>query len=192
MKIGIFVGCFNPVHIDHKTCAKQLLSEGIVDKVIFVPAGDKYEKTGLLAAEFRLKMLEIALFDEPNFEISDVEIKRGKMYSFETLNFFKKKFEGDDIYLVIGSDNLKSFNLWKNFEYMLENFKIVVLSRDGVSLSDFPEYANCKNLIFVTCNRQVSSTNIRRLIAGGRDEEARQFLEPEVFDFIEKNNLFKK
>ena len=89
MKIGIFGGAFNPPHKMHKEIAINLLEKGYVDKIIYVPTGNNYNKPGLLDGKHRIEMLEI-MFKDINLkvEVSDFEVK-GSLYTINTLNHLK-------------------------------------------------------------------------------------------------------
>lgn len=191
MKIGIFIGCFNPVHIAHISCAEELINQKRLDKVIFVPVGDLYQKQGLVNSRFRLSMLSAAINGNPNFEISDIEIKNGKLFTFQTLDYFAHRLRDDSIELILGTDNLKDIKNWKNSDFILQNFRILVLTRDNLDAADFPEYQGRENIVFIRSNKPVSSTKIRGLIAAKNYDEASKFLQPEVLKIIKENSLFE-
>ena len=91
MKIGIFGGSFNPIHNMHLKIANYLIENKYLDKIIFVPTGDKYSyKTHMLEADKRLIMINLAIKDNPNILSSDYEIKNQMVYTYETLNYFKE------------------------------------------------------------------------------------------------------
>lgn len=192
MRIGIFIGCFNPVHRAHICCAEKLLAEDYVQKIIFVPAGDRYKKDGLSKAEHRLAMLRLAIKNSANMEISEIEIQRGKMYSYQTLDYFKAKFPKDEICLIIGADNLKQFYWWKNNKYILSNYGLIVLGRGGLSGADFPEYRQYKNIEFVNTDILISSTKIRQEIVQKNYKEVANMLDSDVLEYIIKERPFKE
>lgn len=192
MKIGIFIGCFNPVHMAHVACAKELLEKGMIEKIIFVPVGDAYEKEGLVSAEHRLAMLEIVTKNEPKFEISDVEIRHGKLYTYQTLDYYKEMYPRDEIYLIIGTDNLSQIYWWKKQNYILKSYNIIVLTRDNMKKEDFPKYSNFENIVFVNSNKPVSSTEIRKFIKNKNYKQAGKLLDDEVLEYIRSNNLFEE
>lgn len=192
MKIGIFIGCFNPVHSAHIRCAEELFENKFVDKIIFVPVGDEYEKQGLVSANFRLKMLGLAINENPNFEVSDIEVERGKLYTYQTLDYFKNLNSDDEIILIIGTDNLKEFHSWQRADYILNTYKIIVLTRDNLSKNDFLNYAKYSNIIFYTSNKPVSSTKIREMIKAKNYELASQNLDKSVLEYIMINKLYEE
>lgn len=190
MKIGIFIGCFNPIHLAHVSCAKELIANGYLDKIFFVPVGDEYEKEGLASAEDRISMLKLATSSEKNFEISTIEVENGKLYTYQTLDYFAEQFPKDKIFLIIGTDNLKEFYWWKKQNYILKNFEILVLTRNHQGAADFPKYASQENITFVNSNKAVSSTEIRKLIKNKNFKKASKFLDGRVLTYIQENNLF--
>ena len=115
MKKCIFGGTFDPPHIGHLLIAQTICEAEEFDKIIFVPASKNPHKTKDVTSsvERRLEMLESAVAENPHFEISDVEIKRGGIsYSIDTIRYIKEtqKLKKDDLYFLIGSDILKNFH----------------------------------------------------------------------------------
>ena len=126
MRIGIFGGCFNPPHKMHVSLALELIGK-YVDQVIFVPAGDRYQKRGLLANEKRLEMLSLALKKYPNLSVSSYELNTELTYTYQTLDHFQKEYPNDEIYFILGADNLDEFTTWRNYEYILKSLKEVIM-----------------------------------------------------------------
>ena len=121
MRIGIFGGCFNPPHKMHKDIAINLIKNNYVDKVIYVPTGNKYKKSDLVDAKIRYNMVKIMIEGYDNLEVSDYEIKNNLTYTYQTLNYFKNKYKDDEIYFICGTDNLKEITTWRNYKYILSN-----------------------------------------------------------------------
>ena len=108
MKIGIFGGSFNPPHQMHINIARDALN--MVDKVIFVPVGNAYQKDELIALEDRVQMLKLCL--EERMEVSTIEDQNSQVYTYQTLRYFKEKYPNDQIYFICGSDNIKGIWTW--------------------------------------------------------------------------------
>ena len=132
MKIGIMGGTFDPIHNGHLYIAKRAKKEFSLDKVIFIPTGVSYMKTGVSKAEHRYEMVRLAVKDNPDFEISDLEVFRGgNTYTFETIGELKKEYPDAKLYFIIGTDTLFMLEKWKNYEYIFDNVTILVADRTG-------------------------------------------------------------
>ena len=189
MKIGIYAGSFNPIHNAHVDIARKIINEGYVDKVIFVPVGDGYEKRELVAGEKRYEMIKLAINDE-DMDVSDIEIVNHKLYTYETLDYFRSKYKDDELYFILGSDNLSEFHMWKRYEYILNNYGLIVLLRNGDEVEDFKEYTD-KNIIFVNYDFSLSSTEVRKNIKEKEYEEASDKLNYKVFEYIKGLGLYE-
>lgn len=196
MKIGIFGGAFNPPHKMHEDLAKELLNQGAIDKFIFVPVGDRYEKNESIAADYRLEMVKIICDKNSNMELSDYECKNELVSTYMTLDYFKSLYPNDEIFFICGTDNLIDFENWARPDYILENYKLLVVTRNN---HDFEEIVKEKYYIYkdniISANvkpRETSSTQIRSLIKSGVGrEELLKYLDENVIDYIEENNLYK-
>lgn len=191
MKIGIYAGSFNPIHNAHVAIADKIIDEKLVDKVVFVPVGDGYEKANLVDGYKRVEMVELAIKDNDNLSVSDIEIVNNKMYSYQTLDYFKSKYGNDDIYLIMGSDNLSEFHFWKRYKYILDNYGIVVLLRNGQKKENFKEYDEYKNIAYVEFDFRLSSTEIRENLKNQKYEVASSKINERVFNYIRENRLYE-
>jgi nicotinate-nucleotide adenylyltransferase len=197
MKRGIFVGSFNPPHNGHLSIAEELINKKILDHVTFVPVGNNYHKKDLISASHRLNMLNILIKEEKYLDVSDIEIRSNTQnYTYQTLDEMKKLNPSDDIYLIIGSDNLKLLDKWMKYEYILDNYKVIVIKRDNDNLDALVNNEIIKNYknniisfpLIHTCN--LSSTMIRDLI--NRNEKVYDYLNKFVYNYIKKYNLYKE
>ena len=167
MKTCIFGGTFDPPHIGHLLIAQTVFESENFERLIFVPANiSPAKKNGDSSSpNERSKMLEIALINNPNFEISDLEIKReGISYTIDTIREFVDdlKLDKEDLFFLMGSDTLKSFHTWKDPEEILNLCNIIVAIRPGFTPSDIPQWV-LDSVRFANIPRfEVSSTNIRR------------------------------
>ena len=136
MKIGVFGGTFNPIHLGHIAIAEDVQKAVPLDKILFVPAGDpphKKEKE-IIPSRHRLEMVRLAVKDNPLFEVSDVEIKRsGKSYTVKTIEELK---EADplnrEFYFIMGLDAFLEFPSWRDPDRLSALSHLVVVSRPGV------------------------------------------------------------
>lgn len=196
--IAIFGGSFNPPINSHITLAKEIIDKfNLIEKLIFVPVSTKYQKEDLIQDEHRYNMLKLICDKEDKLEVSDIELKEEKqLYTIQTLDIFKEKYEDYNIYFIMGTDNLKELETWRNPERILSEYKIIVLERDNDNLSDILQKNSFLNkykdsLIKVEGINKISlsSTMIREKIKNG--EDVKQFIDEDVLEYIRENNLYK-
>ena len=190
MKIAIFGGSFNPVHIMHKQIAQGVIDQGYVDKVIFVPTGNKYKKDYLIEDKYRLKMLEISIRNNEDLKVSDYELGEELKYTYQTLDYFQSQNPNDEIYFILGMDNLIQLKTWKRFDYLVSAYKFLVVYRDKVDVDNIKnEYKDyLKNIIFTNVKpHHISSRQIREII---KTDHYSDYVEKEVMDYIVKNKLY--
>lgn len=171
-KIIIFPGAFNPPHNTHVNMAYTCLQNIIdVDKLIFVPVGDMYNKNYLEKSFHRYNMLNLVCNENSKLEVSDIEIKnKRQLFTYETLDFFSEEYKDKNIYLLIGTDNLKEFDIWRMYEYILEKYKIIVVNRSNDNAYEI--IRNNQNLskyidsfiVLDNIKSDLSSTKIRRIL----------------------------
>ena len=192
MKIGIFGGSFNPPHKMHLNIGIQLVNKQYVDKVIYVPTGSKYKyKNNLLPDKYRLEMLEILTKNYQYLSVNDYELKDEVVYTCETLAYFKKIYPDDEICFICGADNLSYIDKWKNGEYILSNYKILVMKRKGENIDElvekFKKYEH--NIVVADIEqRDISSTDIREKLKENKD--VLDVLDKDVYEYIRKNKLY--
>jgi nicotinate-nucleotide adenylyltransferase len=189
-KIAILGGSFNPIHIGHLILANTVCDELNLDRIIFVPCYIQPLKSDkdFAPPESRLEMIKLAIQDNPKFELSDIEIKRkGKSYTVDTLKYFKKKF--DDLYFVIGADNIKDFHRWKEPDTILQLAKVIVTNRGGINQKLPAKLRGKKIFVCQIPDIEISSTMIRNNI---RSNKSIKYLVPEkVEKYITKHKLYK-
>lgn len=190
MKIGIFGGSFNPVHNMHMNISLELIKKEYLDIVIYVPTGDNYNKKDLICFKDRLNMLRLIVSEHNNLKLSYIGNDNNYQYTYQVLDYFKNIYNDSQIYFICGSDNLDEFDNWKNYQYILENYKLLVIKRNRDNLDNilnkYREYI--KNIIITDILEvNLSSTDIRNDI-----DNARECLHPKVYSYIKKNNLYRK
>lgn len=190
MKIGIFGGSFNPPHNMHKKIALELIEKRYVDQVIFVPTGKKYPKKGLIDDKERYQMLSLMTESYDNLSVSDYEMKNNLTYTYQTLAHFKKEYRESEIYFICGGDNLEQMTTWKNYEEILDNYKIIVMERGERRVLDQKEYQNI--IIAPLAPSNLSSTKIRDLMEKGQIEEVEKEIDYKVLEYIKRKNLYGK
>ena len=192
MKIGIFGGSFNPPHQMHKKIAKELIKKGYVDKVIFVPTGIKYEyKNNLVSNDARYTMLALMCENENDMMVSCYEFQEKPVYTYETLDHFKRKYPEDDIYFICGTDNLSYMDQWKKGDYILANYKLLIIKRKtddiGPLLERYKKYRN--NIVITNIREQkLSSTTIRENIKN--QKSIKRYVDKKVYQYMMRNHLY--
>jgi nicotinate-nucleotide adenylyltransferase len=134
MKIGLYFGSFNPIHVGHLIIAQTLFQRGGLDQVWFVVSPQNpFKKQESLAHEHdRLRMVELAIDDNFQFRASDVEFRMPRpSYTIDTLTYLSDKYPQHQFSLFLGSDNLNHFHKWKNHQAILDNYPILVYPRPG-------------------------------------------------------------
>lgn len=193
MRIGIFGGCFNPPHQMHKDIALNLIKKNYLDKVIYVPTGNFYKKDNLASDIDRYNMLKLMLEDTSNLEVSDYEFGKLK-YTYQTLTYFKSQYPNADIYFILGSDNLKELDSWKEYEYILSNFKILVIRRNNDNIDEIINkyYKWKKNIITADISlNYISSTQIRNYLKeSGTINITSNMIDGNVLEYIVSNKLY--
>ena len=191
MKICLFGGTFDPPHIGHLLIAQTICEAESFDKILFIPVNIPPHKSVNTVLEDRLNMLEIAIDDNPNFEISDIEIKRGGVsYTVDTIRTIKKQYNisSNKISYLIGSDSLLNFHKWKDPKKILEECQIIVAIRPGFRPSDIPAWILHK-IQFANIPRfEISSTNIRSRWVEGKT--IRYLVTLPVWEYINKNKIY--
>lgn len=190
-KVGILGGSFNPIHIGHLILANWVLEEFSLNKIIFIPCYIQPLKSNLDFAQpdDRLEMIKLAIFNNPKFDVSDFEIKRKrKSYTINTLRYFKKIFE--NIYFIIGADNLKEFHRWKEPDEILKIARLIVVNRGGYDVRIPKKLRNIKIYHCKIPAIEISSTNIRERL---RKNLSIKYLVPETVEkYIHKKQLYKQ
>ena len=175
-KTGILGGSFNPPHLGHLTMALDVLERHGLDRVVFIPAATPPHKMNqcLADAENRMAMVRLAIADEPRFEVSDEEIRRGGVsYTVDTLRHFRDANPGDELFLIIGGDTLRELHTWKDTTEILAMARVITVFRPGVDAAtlrpSLPEPWPERLMADVMTGHPlgISSTDIRRRVSGG-------------------------
>lgn len=196
--IVVFGGSFNPPLNSHFSLAEQIISEyKNVEKVIFVPVSEKYEKEGLLNNKYRYEMLKCVCDKNEKFEVSDIELRKERQpFTIETLERIQEKYQDKTIWFTTGSDNLKELNTWEKSAELVKKFKVLVLERDDDCLEEIinnnkflKENENSFIKVKNNIRSSLSSSFVREKIREGKS--IRYFTPDEVYSYIKTNNLFK-
>ena len=189
MRIGILGGTFNPIHNGHLILADEVRQKLALDKIFFVPVyspAHKEEKD-LLSPGERLKMVKMAVKDNPYFEALDMEIKRkGKSYTIDTLRQLKGEYsQVKKFFFIVGSDALGYLDNWKDINEVMKLAKFIVALRPNYPLKNLPNDI----LPVVIESIDISGFRLRQRIKD--NESVRYYLPKEVYNYIEKKGLYK-
>jgi len=185
MKLGILGGTFNPPHIGHLILAEEIKQKAVLDRILFVPTNQPPHKNVYLApAGHRLAMLDLAVQGNSDFQLMDLEIKRGGIsYTVDTLKALQKIYPEDSLHLIIGSDLAGNFDTWKEPETLFSLAEIIVADRSEFSFADDKRFRTIK-----VRRIEISSSLIRNL---RKEKKSIKYLvQPEVCQYIEKNKLY--
>ena len=193
MKIGLYFGTFNPIHVGHLIIANHLVEYSNLDEIwmVVTPQSPFKKKKSLLDNIHRLALVDIATHKYAKIKPSDIEFKLPQPnYTVHTLAHISDIYPDKEFSLIMGEDNLKSFHKWKNYETILEHHHLYVYPRisDGKGT---PQFENHPKIHKVDApNVQISSTMIRN---GIKNKKNIQPLLPEqVWEYIDEMNFYKK
>lgn len=192
MRLGIYVGSFNPVHKGHEFVANYVIANNYVDKVLMIPTTNYWDKTNLIDLNHRLNMLKFC--ENENIFVS----KEYSSYELtnEILTALDEKLNEVELYLIIGADNLLKFELWENIDIILK-YKVLVLGRDGIDMEkEVDKFTIDQRKQFVLVKDfptiDISSTRVRKNLLSSNYSDLKDELDERVFEYILNNNLYKE
>ncbi len=187
-KIGLFFGSFNPIHVGHMIIANIMAETTDLTKVWFVvtPQNPFKASKNLLHDFDRYDMVRAAAYENYNIEVSDIEFSLPKPnYTINTLVHLKEKHPDKDFKVIIGEDNLASFEKWKNYEVILEDYGLYVYPRPNVQPSKLKTHPNVT--IVDAPLLDISATFIRKCI---RNNQSIRYLVPDPVEAIIRDKKF--
>jgi nicotinate-nucleotide adenylyltransferase len=191
MKIGLFFGSFNPIHVGHLIIAQHLLNVSDLDKIwMVVSPHNPLKDKSTLAKDFdRLHLVRLATEDHSKIKASNIEFTLPKpSYTIDTLTHLKEKFPEEDFSLIMGSDNLHSLPKWKNYEKILEQYDIRIYKRPNSPVSEIWEN-HPKIKIYDAPLLDISSTFIRDVLKQGKSV---QYMVPDkVWEYLQGSSMYK-
>ncbi|CAM2395055.1 nicotinate (nicotinamide) nucleotide adenylyltransferase [Fusobacterium watanabei] len=193
MKIAIYGGSFNPMHIGHEKIVDYVLKNLHMDKIIIIPVGiPSHRENNLEQSNIRLKICREIFKNNKKVEVSDIEIKaEGKSYTYDTLLKLIQIYDKDnEFFEIIGEDSLKNLKTWKNYKELLNLCKFIVFRRkDDKNTEIDSEFLNNKNIIILENEYyNMSSTEIRNKVKNKEDisglvnEKVKNLIEKEYID----------
>lgn len=204
MKVGLYFGSFNPIHVGHLVIANYMTEFSDLDQVWIVvsPQNPLKKKSTLLADYHRLALVRVAIEDNPKLKVSDIEFNLPiPSYTASTLTYIQEKHPENEFALIMGEDNLRTFHKWFNYETILERHKIYVYPRartiqEEIALSEnlsqeqnqfekHPNVTMCDDVPVM----KISSSFIRKAIKNGDD--VRYLLTEPVYNYVDEMNFYK-
>ncbi|QZK91663.1 nicotinate-nucleotide adenylyltransferase [Flavobacterium sp. CHNK8] len=193
MKIGLYFGTFNPIHVGHLIIANHMAEHSDLDQIwmVVTPHNPLKKKSTLLDDYHRLQMVFLATEDFPKIKPSDIEFKLPQPnYTVNTIVHLEEKYPNYEFSLIMGEDNLKSLHKWKNYEVILERHDIYVYPRIS-SEEENLEFKNHPKIHLIDAPVvEISATFIRDNIKKGKNIQP--LLPAKVWEYIDHNNFYKK
>lgn len=197
-KYGFFGGSFNPVTNAHLNLANLIVEKYNLDKVVFVPMGDKYNKQDLISEKDRYEMLKLATNSKEKLEVSDIELNLP--YALTMLQAFKRieeKYSDVKPYFIIGADNLNKLISLPDFEILAKNYEYIVIKRNDIMIKDkisenpvLRRFKDHFNILEENPYEQISSSKVRKLI-NNEKLTSNDMIPSEVYEYIVNKNIYK-
>lgn len=191
MKIGLLGGSFDPVHFGHLMAAQDAYEQHQLDKVILVPAAQAPLKPNDVqsSAADRLAMLRAATEWDHRFEISDYELRKGGVsYTIESVRHFRKLYPTDELYWIIGGDQLPKLHLWKDINELAQLIEFIFLERPGHPVREHPAIPGLR---LRRCDGHllaINSTELRNRVRRGLSLD--YFVPHKAIVYIRENRLY--
>lgn len=193
MKIGLYFGTFNPIHVGHLIIANHMAEHSDLEQIwmVVTPHNPLKQKNTLLDDYQRLHLVRLATEDYPKIKPSDIEFKLPQPnYTVNTLAHLMEKYPQHEFSLIMGEDNLKSLHKWKNYEYILQHHDIYIYPRvseeaENLTLKDHPRVYWIDAPIV-----EISSTFIRENIKNKKN--IRPLLPHNVWEYVDHNNFYRR
>ena len=190
MRVGLFFGSFNPVHVGHLIVANYTVNHSDLDKIwLVVSPQNPFKKTNSLLNEYdRFHLVQTAVDDVSSLHASNIEFLLPKpSYTIHTLAYLKEKYPEHTFSIVLGSDGLENLEKWKNSNEIISGYPLYVYPRPGYAIKSIP---NANITIIDAPLLSISSTLIRQLIHEGKS--IRYLVPDRVLEEIEKSGFYKK
>lgn len=189
MKLGVFIGSFNPVHKGHIKIANHLLKKDYIDKLLIIPTQNYWNKNNLINIQDRINMLKIFENKKIMINTKDNNIK----YTYNLLKKLQKEYQKDELYLIIGADNILRFKEWKNYKKILK-YNLIIVNRNKININIYLDKLGKKDKYIIVNdlkNIDISSSLIRKLIKENNLEKLQKIIDKKVLGYIKNKNLYK-
>ena len=190
MKVGLFFGSFNPIHIGHLIIANTMVTNTDLEEVwMVVSPQNPFKKNNSLLHEFdRFEMVSLAIQDNLKLKATDIEFNMPKpSYTIDTLTVLSEKYSQHEFALIIGEDNLASFPKWKNYDKILDYYELYVYPRPNAEKTELSNHPKIKFIPAPLLD--ISATFIRNAIK--ENKSIRYLVTEPVENFIYKGQFYK-
>lgn len=197
MKIGLYGGTFDPIHIGHLIVLENTLNFMGLDKIIVLPSSNPPHKQNKKKTDtsIRLEMVKAAIEDNPRLELSTFEANDDSViYTHQTLDYFKNKYPEHEFYYIMGEDSFMTIDSWRNYEKILNDHLIVFartsIEKDSDLVKKFEQIKKDNEKIYLidNLNINISSTLIRDLV---KENKSIKYLVPDpVYKLIKEYELY--
>jgi len=202
MRLGLFGGCFDPIHNGHIRPVREAQASLNLDRVIFLPTAVPPHKPGRQFAppHARFAMVELALLNEPSLAVSPLELTPDRpFYTVDSLRHFRQHYGNSDLYLLLGGDGFAELHTWKDWQELGRLAHLAVLTRPDWHWSEYRnrvpvelvELAESDRVRFIPNEPvTVSATEIRQQLAG-KQEVSTDAVPELVLKYIRKYSLYQ-
>jgi nicotinate-nucleotide adenylyltransferase len=190
MKIGLYFGSFNPIHVGHLILSNHILNESDLEKIWFVvsPLNPFKEPENLINEYDRLHLVQKAIEDDARLKASDIEFLLPKpSYTIHTLAYLEEKYPDHSFSIIMGSDSFQNLDKWKNSEIIIKNYSIIIYKRPGFQINN---KLNANIQIMDAPLLEISSTHIRELVRTGKS--IKYLVPSSIEEEILASGFFKK
>lgn len=189
MRVGLYFGSFNPIHIGHLIVAGYVVNHTEMQQVWFVvsPQNPLKPSSVLLNEYHRLHLVQLAVEDDPRLRASEVEFKLPRpSYTIDTLTYLEEKYPQHEFSIIMGSDSFQNLPRWKNFEQLVKKYPFIIYKRPGFEVK---ETWGASVTVLQAPLLQISATEIRNNIKTGKT--IRYLVPDKAREEIERNSYYK-
>lgn len=197
-KYGFYGGSFNPVTNAHINIALNIVKKCGLDKIVFVPVGNNYNKKDLADEKHRYNMLKIATQPYKELEVSDLEMNLDRnLDAIDVFKMIEDKYPNIIIYYIMGADNLSKMLLWKDFNNLVKNYKYIIIERDLLDCKQLiksndilTKYRTNFDILENNYYSKISATEVRKKIQSRNLDNIDNYISENIMKYISDNNLY--